>query len=144
MMDNHYRKNIDKILNILIIINLFILLIMSIKLVFTRKTRNYFYDLPKVLQDYIYFFDDTYHELNNLCIEDMKKMHKINIRSCFIMGPYHIGQIINKEQYIDRYIDLWQNSTCLDNKHTIVILIPYGAITKCTKCEILKYCTFTG
>ena len=71
---------------------------MSDKLSFTKKTRNYFYDLPKVLQDYIYFFDDTYRELNNLCIKDMKKIHKINIRSCFIMGPYHIGQIIDKDQ----------------------------------------------
>ena len=117
---------------------------MSIKLVFTRKTRNYFYDLPKVLQDYIYFFDITYHELNYLCIEDMKKIHRINIRSCFIMGPYHKGLIIDKEQYIDRYIDLWQNSECLDNKHTIVILIPYGSITRCRECDILKFHIFTG
>jgi hypothetical protein len=117
---------------------------MSDKLVITRKTKNYFYDLPKVLQDYIYFFDDTYHELNNICIENMKKIHKINIMSCFIMGPYHIGQIIDKEQYINKYINLWQDSTCLDNKHKIVILQPYGSITKCTKCDILKYHTFTG
>jgi hypothetical protein len=117
---------------------------MSGKLVFTRKTRNYFYDLPKVLQDYIYFFDDTYYKLNNLCIEDIKKIHSINIRSCFIIGPHIIGPNIRTPKVpIDIYIDLWQDSTCLENKHIIEISKPYGVITKCSKCEIFKFCIWT-